>query len=127
MIALSFGGICTFFGKNKKSAIIKGTAGFVFAAVMVFAVAPLVNNIFFGNTGNEFSVTLALSIIVAASVVVFVCYYRKIAKKFNKFLCVVLAVITALSGTVGLVLSKYGLLFEAFLSTIKMQAQTFCV
>lgn len=81
IIALSFGGIFSFFGKSKGSAIIKAIAGSAFAAASVFAVAPLVNNIFFNNTGNQFSITVALAIVVAASAVVLMCYY--IQKEFD--------------------------------------------
>ncbi len=43
LIALTFGGICACFCKNKKSAIIKGAMSFAFAAITVFAVTPVLN------------------------------------------------------------------------------------
>ncbi len=102
LILLPFAGICAFTGKSKKGVIGKFIGGLAGAAAILFGLAMLINNIIFGATENELSISIVLSVFVVIVAAILTAYYIKSKKQLNKALCIVLAIVTALSGVAGL-------------------------
>ncbi len=103
LIVLSFAGICAFTGKSKKGVIIKSVAGLLGAVAILFGLTFLINNVIMSGNKPNVAISIILSILIAIVTAVLLGYYIKSKKNFNKALCVVLSIVTALSGVAGLV------------------------
>ncbi len=101
LVLLSFGGICAFTGKSKKGVIGKLFGGLAGGVVVLFGLAFLINNVIFGATENELSISIVLSVFVVIVAAILTGYYIKSKKTLKKALCIVLAIVTALSGVAG--------------------------
>ncbi len=101
LILLPFAGICAFTGKSKKGVIGKFFGGLAGGAVILFGLAMLINNVIFGATENELSISIVLSVFVVIVAAILTGYYIKSKKTLKKALCIVLAIVTALSGVAG--------------------------
>ncbi len=99
---LSFAGICAFKGKSKKGVIGKFIGGLTGGAVILFGLAMLINNVIFGGTENELSISIVLSVFAVITTVILICYYIKSRKALKKAVCIIMSIITALSGVAGL-------------------------
>ncbi len=101
LVLLSFGGICAFFGKSKKGIIGKFIGGLAGGAVVLFVLTMLINNVIFGGTENELSISIVLSVFTVITASVLTAYYIKSKKTLKKALCIILSIVTALSGIAG--------------------------
>ncbi len=101
LILLSFAGVCAFIGKSKKSVACNFVSGLLGSAAILFGLIMVFNNLLWDGNEPKLAISIILSLLAVIFTAILAGYYIKSKKELNKILCIVLSVITALSGIAG--------------------------